>query len=364
MLGRIIALSLTVFISIGLVLRSALGEVAPVNVSGSWTIDSQAGPVMCRFQKYAGNNFTGSCVGQDGQGTVTGTINGKEVQWRWQWVAYTGNSADALDFEGTLASDDAITGSVKWNILPFKTTGRLHFTARRQSGQQIGATTAAEQVDLLLVLSSDVSRSVNHPKFLLQREGYAAAISDPQVIEAIKSGPHQSIALCYIEWSGLAAQKLLIDWSLLDAPDAARKFGNQLLELPRSLANRTSISGGIEFAIAQLERSPYVAPRRTIDISGDGANNDGRDVTLARDEALTKGIVINGLVILSERRPLPVPWPDESLGPIYVDHTNPPGGLENYYRENVVGGPGAFVMVAKNHHDFIRKMIAEITNVP
>src|SRR6516164_2879392 len=88
MLGRIIALSLTVFISIGLVLRSALGEVAPVNVSGSWTIDSQAGPVMCRFQKYAGNNFTGSCVGQDGQGTVTGTINGKEVQWRWQWVAY------------------------------------------------------------------------------------------------------------------------------------------------------------------------------------------------------------------------------------------------------------------------------------
>ena len=238
MLGRIIALSLTVFISIGVVLRSALGEVAPVNVSGSWTIDtvspdgsgtgSQTGPVMCRFQKYAGNNFTGSCVAQDGQGTVTGTINGKEVQWRWQWVAYTGNSAGALEFEGTLASDDAITGSVKWNILPFKTTGRLPFTAKRHSGQQIGASAAAEQVGLLLVLSSDVSRSVDHPKFLLQREGYAAAISDPQVIEAIKSGPHQSIALCYIEWSGFAAQKLLIDWSLLDGPGAARKFGDRM----------------------------------------------------------------------------------------------------------------------------------------
>ena len=370
MLGRIIALSLTVFISIGLVLRSALGEVAPVNVSGSWTIDSQAGPVMCGFQKYAGNNFTGSCVGQNGKGTVTGTINGKEVQWRWQWVAYTGNSADALDFEGTLASDDAITGSVKWTTgrsLPLTATVRsLPFTAKRHSGQQIGASAAAEQVDLLLVLSSDVSRSVDHPKFLLQREGYAAAISDPQVIEAIKSGPHQSIALCYIEWSGFAAQKLLIDWSLVDGPGAARKFGDQLLELPRSFADRTSISGGIEFATAQLERSPYVAPRRTIGISGDGTNNDGRDVTLARDEALAKGVVINGLVIPSERRRVPLPWPDERLVPLNDDerHTNPPGGLENYYRENVVGGPGAFVTVAENYRDFIRKMIAEIVNVP
>jgi hypothetical protein len=215
----------------------------------------------------------------------------------------------------------------------------------------------AEEVDLLLVLSADVSRSVDHPKFLLQREGYATAISDPQVIEAIKSGPHQSIALCYIEWSGFAAQKLLIDWSLVDGPGAARKFGDQLLELPRSFADRTSISGGIEFATAQLERSPYVAPRRTIDISGDGTNNAGRDVTLARDEALAKGIVINGLVILSDR---PVPW--------NAEHTNPPGGLEKYYHDHVVGGPGAFVLVAENFNSFgraiIKKLIAEIAFLP
>src|SRR5262249_17683496 len=98
---------------------------------------------------------------------------------------------------------------------------------------------AAEQVDLLLVLSSDVSRSVDHPKFLLQREGYAAAISDPHVMDAIKSGPQQRIAVCFVEWSGFGAQKLVIDWTIIDGPDAARKFGDQLLELPRSFADRT-----------------------------------------------------------------------------------------------------------------------------
>jgi len=109
---------------------------------------------------------------------------------------------------------------------------------------------AAEPVDLLLVLSSDVSRSVDHPKFLLQREGYAAAISDPVVMEAIKSGPHQRIAVCFVEWSGFGAQNLVIDWTMIDGPGAARKFGDQLLELPRAFADRTSISGGIEFASA------------------------------------------------------------------------------------------------------------------
>jgi hypothetical protein len=212
---------------------------------------------------------------------------------------------------------------------------------------------AAEHVDLLLVLSSDVSRSVDHPKFLLQREGYAAAISDPLVMEAIKSGPHQRIAVCFVEWSGFGAQKLVIDWTMIDSPGAARKFGDQLLELPRAFADRTSISGGIEFAATQLERAPFQGSRRTIDVSGDGTNNAGRDVKLARDETIAKGIVINGLVILSDR---PVPW--------NAEHTNPPGGLEKYYQDNVIGGPGAFVLVAENFNSFgraiIKKLIAEI----
>src|SRR5919109_1203660 len=190
-----------------------------------------------------------------------------------------------------------------------------------------------EQVDLLLVLSADVSRSVDNPKFLLQREGYAAAISDPHVLDSVRSGPHQRIALCFVEWSGFGAQKLVIDWTVVDGLDAARKFGDQLLELPRSFADRTSISGGIEFAAAQLERAPFESARRTIDVSGDGTNNAGRDVKLARDEALAKGIVINGLVILSDH---PLSW--------NAEHTNPPGGLDRYYQENVVGGPGAFVL--------------------
>lgn len=218
---------------------------------------------------------------------------------------------------------------------------------------QTAVAVAAEPVDLLLVLSSDVSRSVDHPKFLLQREGYATAISDPHVIDAIRSGPHQRIAVCFVEWSGFGAQKLVIDWTVIDGPAAARKFGDQLLELPRSFADRTSISGGIEFAMAQLERAPFEAARRTIDVSGDGTNNAGRDVKLARDEAVAKGIVVNGLVILSDR---PVPW--------NAEHTNPPGGLERYYQDNVIGGPGAFVLVAENFNSFgraiIKKMIAEI----
>ena len=114
---------------------------------------------------------------------------------------------------------------------------------------------------------------------------------------------------------------------------------------------------GIDFAIVQLARAPYQAKRRTIDVSGDGTNNSGRDVWLARDEAVAKGITINGLVILSER---PMPWNPE--------HTNPPGGLPNYYRNNVIGGPGAFVMVAENFASFgqaiIKKLIAEIAQLP
>lgn len=216
---------------------------------------------------------------------------------------------------------------------------------------------AAETVDLLLVLASDVSRSVDHPKFQLQREGYAAAIANPRVLDAIRSGPHGRIAICFVEWSGVGSQKVVIDWMPIGNAEGAQQFGDKLLESPRSFADRTSISGGIEFAMAQFERAPFNATRRTVDVSGDGTNNAGRDVKLARDEALAKGVTINGLVILSER---PLPWNPE--------HTNPPGGLENYYRENVVGGPGSFVMAAEDFKSFgqaiLSKLIAEIAALP
>jgi len=219
----------------------------------------------------------------------------------------------------------------------------------------VPAARAAEPVDLLLVLASDVSRSVDAQKFQLQRDGYAAALSDRRVLDAIRSGHNKRIAVQFVEWSGFGNQKVVIDWTLIDGTQAAQAFGDRLLELPRSFADRTSISGGIDFALAQFAHAPFTCERRTIDVSGDGTNNAGRDVTLARDEALVLGITINGLVILSET---PLPWNPE--------HTNPPGGLANYYRNNVVGGPGAFVLEAKDFNSFgqaiIKKLIAEIAD--
>jgi hypothetical protein len=222
---------------------------------------------------------------------------------------------------------------------------------------QVARARAEEDVDLLLVLAVDVSRSIDQPKFLLQRDGYAAAVSNRAVLEAIRSGPHQKIGLEFVEWSGFGAQKLVIDWTMIDGANAARRFGDQVVEAPRSFADRTSISGGIEFAAAQLERSPFKAPRHIIDVSGDGTNNAGRDVGAARDAAVAKGITVNGLVILTDSQLL-----------FNAEHTNPPGGLEKYYRDNVIGGPSAFVMVAEDFNAFgkaiVKKLIAEIAAAP
>jgi Protein of unknown function (DUF1194) len=214
---------------------------------------------------------------------------------------------------------------------------------------------AAEPVDLLLVLAADVSRSVDSQKFQLQREGYAAALANPRVLDAIQAGRRGRIGVLFLEWSGFGNQKVVIDWMLIDGPKSGQAFGDRLLESPRSFADRTSISGGIDAAVAQLARAPFDATRRTIDVSGDGTNNAGRDIGQARDDALALGITINGLVILSET---PLPWNPE--------HTNPPGGLAKYYRDNVTGGPGSFVLEAKDFNSFgdaiVKKMIAEIAD--
>ena len=211
----------------------------------------------------------------------------------------------------------------------------------------------AEEVDLLLVLAADVSRSVDGPKFQLQRDGYAAALANPRVIDAIQSGTHKRIALCFVEWSGSRSQKVVVDWTMVRDLETGRQFGDRLVESPRSFAERTSISAAIDFSVAQFARSPFTATRRTIDVSGDGTNNSGREVRAARDEAVAQDITINGLAILTDR---PMSWNPE--------HTHPAGGLANYYRENVMGGPGAFVMAAEDFnafgHALINKLVAEI----
>jgi hypothetical protein len=159
--------------------------------------------------------------------------------------------------------------------------------------------------------------------------------------------------LSFVEWSGLTSQRLVVDWTTISGAESAKGFADRLLEAPRSFADRTSISAALEFSMAQLARAPFGSARRTIDVSGDGTNNSGRDIAQARDEVLAKDVTINGLVILSET---PLAW--------NPDHTNPAGGLQNYYRDNVIGGPGAFVLAAQGFDSFgeaiVKKMISEV----
>lgn len=215
----------------------------------------------------------------------------------------------------------------------------------------------ATQVDLQLVLAADVSRSVDAEEFRLQREGYAAAFNDPRVLRAIKSGPLGRIAVCFVEWSGEWAQQVMVDWTVIDDEESAAGFAAALLARPRPFADRTAIGAAIDYAVGQFGRSGHQSQRRTIDVSGDGTNTNGKPPALARDQAVALGIFINGLVILS---PEPMPWNPQ--------HTHPPGGLENYFRENVAGGPGSFVMVVEDFQSFAfaiaNKLIKEIAEAP
>lgn len=213
------------------------------------------------------------------------------------------------------------------------------------------------QVDLLLlVLASDVSRSVDERKFELQRQGYLAAIQNSRVLAAMTSGPTGRIGLMFAEWSGSSSYKVVVEWKIIDGADSARRFADSLAEAPRSFADRTSISYAIDESVKFLESAPFTSKRRVIDVSGDGTNNSGRIVTNARDEAVAKGITINGLVILSSAR--------DSIWHTNPEHVNPFGGLANYYERNVVGGDGAFVKVAEDHDSFgktiLQKLIAEV----
>ncbi len=212
---------------------------------------------------------------------------------------------------------------------------------------------AEELVDVTLVLSADVSRSVDDEKFKLQREGYAAAIADPVIMKLIKGGKHGRIALQLVEWSNAYEAAVMVEWSAIGDERQALAFSEQVRTVERRFRGRTSISTGIDEAVKQLAKSPFIGDRKVIDVSGDGTHNHGRDVTAARDEALAKNLTINGIVILSA-----VPL---QFNPT---HTHPPGGLQKYYEDNVIGGPGAFAMAAEGFLEFgqafRQKLIREI----
>ncbi len=215
----------------------------------------------------------------------------------------------------------------------------------------------ADNVDLLLVLAADVSRSIDETEFNLQRKGYAAAMTDPRVLRAIVSGRNHGIAVTFIEWSGAADQNVVVDWTVVRDEEAAASVAGAMLAAPRSFLGRTSISAAIDFAMERFAAAPAEADKRIIDISGDGTSNAGRAVTEARDQAIAAGVTINALAIINTQ-----------ANPGYAFHTQPPGGLPKYFEENVIGGPGAFLFTVENFGTFAeaitRKLVTEIAGTP
>jgi hypothetical protein len=211
---------------------------------------------------------------------------------------------------------------------------------------------AAEPVDLELVLAVDVSRSIDSEEAALQREGYAEAFRHPAVIDAIRSNPNRRIAVAYVEWAGAHYQKLTIPWTIISDAASGERYADVIMSQPHVSERWTSISGAIDFSTRVFAISPYRGTRRVIDISGDGVNNSGRPSSEARDEAIAGGVTINGLVIMNDR---PVPGFSESF-------PQPP--LDEFYRNHVIGGPGAFVVSIEDFSTFAyairNKLIREI----
>ena len=212
---------------------------------------------------------------------------------------------------------------------------------------------AAEQVDLELVMAIDISGSIDQDEARLQREGYINAFRDPQVINAIRGGSNGRIAVAYFEWSSYNVYRLVLDWTTVGDVASSNALADRLAAMPIMRGMRTSISGAIDYAIPLFDRSGFDSARRVLDISGDGPNNDGGLITVFRDRAIAKGITINGLPIINDR-------PNQFGFPTMPD-------LDKYYEGCVIGGPGAFVEVARDFGDFERavrrKLILEIAGL-
>jgi hypothetical protein len=196
-------------------------------------------------------------------------------------------------------------------------------------------------VDVALVLAVDSSGSISKDRLLMQIQGYTSALRHPSFVEAVRFGNHGKIALTYVTWTDVRRQDQVVGWRVIQDVASADAFAKEIEDALLPLPGWTSISGAIDFCTGLLIGSGYMAGRRVIDISGDGQNNDGRPVTEARDAAVAVGVTINGLPIV-EVEP----------------------GLEQYYRENVIGGPDAFVVVARDSGSFgeavLRKLLVEV----
>jgi len=216
------------------------------------------------------------------------------------------------------------------------------------------AAEAPVAVDAAIVLAADVSRSIDDGEFALERRGYADAIQSQQLLDAISTGPHGAIALAYVEWAGEGEEKVVVDWAVIRNDADARAFAAALTAAPRSFVGRTAIGSAIDYSFALFAESAFETDRRVIDVSGDGTNNQGRLATEARDAAVGAGAVINGLSISNRKA--------AAMGGYLALHTNPPGGIANYYRDNVIGGPGAFVVPIDDFKSFGEAMVRKLVN--
>jgi hypothetical protein len=204
-----------------------------------------------------------------------------------------------------------------------------------QAGPQLSENLPS--VDVELVIAVDVSYSMDMDELAIQREGYAQAIISKEFLQALKTGPNGKISVTYFEWAASSDQKIIIPWRVIDGPETADAVANEIMKTPIRRASRTSISGAINFAMPLFDENPYRGLRRVIDISGDGPNNNGSPVTVARDAALEKGITINGLPIMVK---------EPSYSTMDIDN------LDFYYEDCVIGGPGSFVVSIKDRDKF------------
>ncbi len=204
-----------------------------------------------------------------------------------------------------------------------------------QAGPQLSENLPS--VDVELVIAVDVSYSMDMDELAIQREGYAQAIISKEFLQALKTGPNGKISVTYFEWAASSDQKIIIPWRVIDGPETADAVANEIMKTPIRRASRTSISGAINFAMPLFDENPYRGLRRVIDISGDGPNNNGSPVTVARDAALEKGITINGLPIMVK---------EPSYSTMDIDN------LDFYYEDCVIGGPGSFVVTIKDREKF------------
>jgi hypothetical protein len=208
----------------------------------------------------------------------------------------------------------------------------------------------AESVDLELVFAADGSGSIDDAELRLQRQGWADALTNPDVLNGIKDGPAGAIAVAFMEWGGPSSQVLIVDWHVIRDAASAKVFADKLIGAPRGAYGYNSISNAIDFSVRLVETNAHEGTRKVIDVSGDGPNMNGRSLEQARGDALAKGFTINALAI---RRP-------------GSGRPGGPGGmsLEDYYAQSVIGGPGSFVEIADEMRPFAlaarRKLLTEI----